>query len=547
MKDIEFNLLDEPWIRVMDGDCNVVELSLKDTIINAHKYKSLKGELPTQDIAVMRFILAVLHTIFSRVDENGEEESIDSKKDALKRWKALWDKGNFSEKAVCEYFEKWHERFWLFHPDRPFGQVAGLKSGTDYTSAKLNGEISESSNKIRLFASYSGEEKQSLTYSQTARWILYLNGYDDTSSKASKEEKERAKKEGREVLSTGAGWLGKLGLIFIKGNNLFETLMLNLVMINSGEVQSEQKPAWENETVSKRERFEIAMPDNLAELYTLQSRRLILVRNNDRVTGYKLIGGDFFQKENAFFDPMTVWRTPKKENQPYTPKRHDSSKQMWREFSVLYNGESNKCSGVVEWFQKYLCCYGLIPSSYIFQTAIASVEYGDKDFFVKNVFSDSLSMYTSLLSEAGNNWRNDIEIEIEKCDKLASAISFLARNIYIASGGSDASTESAENFAKAQLYYRLDKPFREWLRNINPDDDSESKADIIKRWQDTAIKTAFDYCDELAENASETAVVGHFVSSKSSDKELYSVPKSINIFKGQVRKIYKTESKEGEK
>ena len=38
MKDIEFNLLDEPWVRVMDGDCNVVELSLKDTIINAHKY-----------------------------------------------------------------------------------------------------------------------------------------------------------------------------------------------------------------------------------------------------------------------------------------------------------------------------------------------------------------------------------------------------------------------------------------------------------------------------------------------------------------------------
>lgn len=540
MKDIEFNLIDEPWVRVMDDNCNVVELSLKDAIINAHKYKSLKGELPTQDIAIMRIILAVLHTIFSRVDENGEEESIDSKKDALKRWKALWDKGKFSEKAVSDYFEKWHERFWLFHPDRPFGQVAGLKSGTDYTSAKLNGEISESSNKIRLFASYSGEKKQSLTYSQTARWIFYLNGYDDTSSKASKEEKEKAKKEGREVLSTGAGWLGKLGLIFIKGNNLFETLMLNLVMINSGEVQSEQKPAWENESVSKRERVEIAMPDNLAELYTLQSRRLILVRNNDRVTGYKLIGGDFFQKENAFFEPMTVWRTPKKENQPYTPKRHDSSKQMWREFSVLYNGESNKCSGVVEWFQKYLCYNGLIPASYIFQTAIASVEYGDKDFFVKNVFSDSLSMYTSLLSEVGNNWRNDIEIEIEKCDKLASAVSYLARNIYIASGGSDMSTESAGNLAKAQLYYKLDKPFREWLRNINPDDDSESKADVIKKWQDTAVKTAFDYCDELAGNSSETAVIGHFLQEKS-DKVLYSVPKAINIFKGQVRKIYKIE------
>ena len=539
MKDIEFNLLDEPWIRVMDGDCNVVELSLKDTIINAHKYKSLKGELSTQDIAVMRFILAVLHTIFSRVDENGEEESIDSKKDALKRWKALWDKGNFSEKAVCEYFEKWHERFWLFHPDRPFGQVAGLKLGTYCTSAKLNGEISQSGNKIRLFASYSGEEKQSLTYSQTARWLLYLNSYADTSLKPKSKDPN-----GEKLPSAKRGWLGQLGMVYLIGDNLFETLMLNLVMINSGEVQSEQNPIWEQDSISTSERVEITTPDNLAELYTVQFRRLLLERKENLVSGCLVLAGDFFGDDTAFKEPMTIW-TSKNDN--YFPKLHDSTKQMWREFSTLYIEKDNNVSGVVKWYQMICTQFNMMKQ---IRTAIVSLIYDEaqaSSLPVIDIFSDSLSMYTSLLSEAGNNWRNDIEIEIEKCDKLASAISFLARNIYIASGGSDASTESAENFAKAQLYYRLDKPFREWLRNINPDDDSESKADIIKKWQDTAIKTAFDYCDELAENASETAVVGHFVSSKSSDKELYSVPKSINIFKGQVRKIYKTESKEGEK
>ena len=37
------------------------------------------------------------------------------------------------------------------------------------------------------------------------------------------------------------------------------------------------------------------------------------------VIGYFLIGGDFFAKENAFVEPMTVWRTPSKASDPYNP------------------------------------------------------------------------------------------------------------------------------------------------------------------------------------------------------------------------------------
>lgn len=153
LNNVEFNLIDEPWIRVMDNECKMSEVSLKDVILNAHRYKSLSGELPTQDIALMRLILAVLHTVYSRVDENGDDALLDDEDEdeAIDRWKALWGKGRFSEKAISEYFDKWHERFWLFHTDRPFGQVAGLKIGTDYDAPKLNGEISESGNKTRFF------------------------------------------------------------------------------------------------------------------------------------------------------------------------------------------------------------------------------------------------------------------------------------------------------------------------------------------------------------------------------------------------------------
>ena len=536
MKEKEFNLIDEPWIRVMDENCEVVEISLLDAIINAHKYKRLSGELPTQDVAVMRLILAVLHTIVSRYDEYGDENDLeDSEDDALDRWKGLWEQGYFPENAVREYLEQWHERFWLFHPVRPFGQVAGLTSGTDYNSPKLNGEISESSNKIRLFSAYSGKEKSYLTYSQAARWLLYLNAYDDTSAKPTKEGKAKA---GGSLPSPGAGWLGKLGLIYITGNDLFETLMLNLVMINKDEVQSEQKPLWEYENISDGERTKIAIPDNLAELYTIQSRRLLLNRDNGEVISYKLLGGDFFDKENAFFEPMTVWRTPKKDGEDYNPKRHDSSRQMWREFSVMYNEENkNRRAGIVNWFET-LFGNACISKTYIMKTTIASVEYGDKDFFVKNVFIDSLSMHSEILSDVGKDWRSDIETEIQHCEDLAKEIGLFAQNLYIASGGSDNDTESIRSNAKSQLYYRLDVPFREWLISIKPDAMGDDKKGKIEEWHGKAKKIAFEYADELMENTAECALIGHMVNEK-----LFSAPRAKNKLYSQVNKIYERSDK----
>ena len=548
MNETEFNLLDEPWIRVMDISCKVHEVSLKNALINANKFKALSGELPTQDVAVMRLMLAVLHTVFSRVDENGNEAPLDEEDEdeALERWKALWDKGDFPEKAITEYFDKWHERFWLFHPERPFGQIADLKIGTDYDAPKLNGEISESSTKKRFFLLYSGTEKMTLTYPQAARWLLYVNAYDDTSSKPTKEGKEKA---GGKLPSPGIGWLGKLGLIYLTGNNLFETLMLNLVMINDDLVQYEQNPIWERDTVSSAERTEIPMPTDLAGLYSLQSRRIYLSREGDKVTSYKLLGGDFFEKENAFFEPMTVWSSPKKDTDAFNPKRHDSSKQMWREFAVLFNEKKNISAGVIKWFKNYLYGKGLIPRTYLMKTTVTAVEYGDKDFFVKNVFYDSLVMHSSLLTELGADWRNSIEIEISKCGELAGAIAYLAQNLYVASGGSNSKKDKhyteIPDAVKSQLYFHLDLPFREWLRSIDPECyDEKSKYEKQKLWQITAKSIAMTYAKELVSETVETALIGHKVKEKKGNKEktvIYSVPRAMNTFRSSLNKIYPKE------
>lgn len=236
MQEIEFNLLTEPWVRVRLPDNTVQEVSLTDALVHAQEYMDLAGEMPTQDAAMLRLLLAVLFTVFSRVNEVGEPEPLEDEEAALERWGALWELKHFPEQPIRDYLEQWKDRFWLFHPERPFWQVPEAAIGTEYGAAKLNGEMSESSNKIRLFPLYAGAGKTEMTYAQAVRWLLSVNGYDDTS----------AKPKGKGLPSVGAGWLGKIGYIQASGENLFETLMLNLTLLKDGtECWGENKPCWE--------------------------------------------------------------------------------------------------------------------------------------------------------------------------------------------------------------------------------------------------------------------------------------------------------------
>lgn len=338
MQEIEFNLLTEPWVRVRLPDNTVQEVSLTDALVHAQEYMDLAGEMPTQDAAMLRLLLAVLFTAFSRVNEVGEPEPLEDEEAALERWGALWELKRFPEQPIRDYLEQWKDRFWLFHPERPFWQVPEAAIGTEYGAAKLNGEMSESSNKIRLFPLYAGAGKTEMTYAQAVRWLLSVNGYDDTS----------AKPKGKGLPSVGAGWLGKIGYIQASGENLFETLMLNLTLLKDGtECWGENKPCWELDAPKSAERTEILQPDNPAQLLTLQSRRLLLHRENGKVDGFSLLGGDFFPRESAFVEQMTIWRnaTTKKNEPPvFVPCRHDAAKAVLAGVSVCVLQGRGQCS-----------------------------------------------------------------------------------------------------------------------------------------------------------------------------------------------------------
>ena len=546
MKDIEFNLLDEKWILVRKSDCTVDELSLTDALLKSHEYVELAGELPTQNVSILRLMLAVLHTVFSRYSPQGEPAPLYDSDDAEYRWKELWNAGRLPEKPIRDYLASVHDRFWLFHPERPFYQTEAAKIGTEYTASKLNGAVSESGNKIRLFCGCTGVQKSELSYSEAARWLLYVNNYDDTSSKP----------KGKNLPSPGAGWLGKLGLITIRGNNLFETLVYNLILLNHkrnfSEVWGPECPAWEPDVPNTAERAEIPMPDNLSELYTLQSRRLWLNRDdNEKVIGYNLLGGDFFEKVDAFIEPMTVWSKVKgneRAGEKFQPRRHDSSVQMWREFSYAFEtAEGSHIPGVVLW-TKYI--KQMLPESRkLISFSIASVQYGDKDFFVNDVFSDSLTFHTDLLTEIGEHWRAKITDEIKKCDESAAALRFLAKDIELAAGSAEDTVlkRAVVERAREQYYYEIDLPFRNWLERIDPNWEivSEQEEQALREWHETAKRIALRIGQELVESAGTAAIVGRTIEieKKKGNKITvhYSAPDAYRYFKVKLSKIYPKE------
>lgn len=529
-----FNLLDKPWIRVMLPDCTIKEISLTEALMQAHTFSSLAGEMPTQDMAVLRLLLAVLHTVFSRVDETGAPHPIRDEEDALDRWESLWKAGRFPEEPIREYLRTWRERFYLFHPEWPFYQVKEAANGTEYTAAKLNGTISESSNKIRIFSLRAGAEKTKLSFSEAARWLLYVNGYDDTSAKP--------KQKG--LPSPGVGWLGKLGLIAARGENLFETLLLNLVLLNEkGECWGKNVPVWELEKARTQERCEIAMPDNQAQLLTLQSRRLLLLQKDNQVVGYQLLGGDFFDKANAFSEQMTLWTyVAGKGNQPsyVQPKRHDASKKIWREFSSIFV-ETNETflPGVVLW-QRRLKNEGLLGERSMARFQVAGVQYGDKDFFVMDTFSDELRFHLSLLTNSGKVWRERILQELATIDAVAREVMYLGSNIERAVGGAG---NVWGKQLKEQFYDRIDIPFRKFLISVDAKDDIGKQEERQEAWHEQERQIAGRLAKEAASQAGPDAFVGRTITEKK-EKWHYSLPEALNAFYRSMGKLLKSTGKE---
>lgn len=385
----EYNLLDEPWISVVTDKGTTKSVGLKEFFRDAHKFIALAGDMPTQDFAVMRFLLAILHTVFSRYDAAGKayemleindrmqqvekvaEEDQEDYHDALmKTWQDLWNDGKFPD-IVNEYLEAWKDRFYLFDDKYPFYQVTeelfkdaclyANKKGSEengnkeYTNKNeptsidfktINRLISETGDKTAIFSMKKGKEGE-LTNAQLTRWIIHYMGYSTTPDKT--KFKSFDKITDIKKYDAPKGWLYSIGGLHYETDNLFKTLLLNFIIEHPREAYKYQiqTPAWELEPKENIKFYlKDGLIDNLARLYTDYSRAMKISYKKDKkgkkgkkdesVKGHgclKIVQLPILNKKNNLLECMTIWNNEKKEKVAQENKPYES---LWRNFGMIY-------------------------------------------------------------------------------------------------------------------------------------------------------------------------------------------------------------------
>ncbi|GAA3635801.1 type I-E CRISPR-associated protein Cse1/CasA [Lactobacillus hamsteri] len=540
MQEKSFNLVTDPWLKVFDNESHTEKtVSLVELFNYSQQYESLAGDMKAQDLAILRFLLAILTTVYSRfnaqdepydwlelddnyqlseeVDEDEDQDEIAD--DLLNTWKDLYQEKTFS-KIVIEYLEKYKSRFDLFG-DTPFYQVTQsvydenveakkrVAKGKGTVSVKqINRVISESNNSPSLFSPKSDEYKNRVNYAELARWLITYQNFTGVTDKTKYLSKEK--------FSVSSGWLYGLNPVFIKGKNLFETLMLNLVLVpqNSEDFEyKNQKPVWEYDDTSEflKNRVKGIFPDNLAELYTDWSRMLHIEWQEDQPTIFSA-GLPKFEYEDMpanYIEPMTTWRANKDGIRPATKSKNNLSVAMWRNFGnyISVSEDNDYQPGIVDWLQFLKVNEAISKTMQVNLCSIALISDGNATSqspyaeVVDNMKINAEVLFDSNSDEA-QRWPAIIEGVIETTQQVGTYYYWFIKEISELRSIKD---NSYANKLTEQFYDALNRPFYNWLAGLTNQDESGEK---ISQWQDVLNQIAFRQAQDTFRSATSLEIRG---------------------------------------
>jgi CRISPR system Cascade subunit CasA len=305
-----FNLLDEPFIPAYTS-AGRRACSLREALLAAHEVREVRAASPLVTAALHRLLLAVLHRNFGPA--------------SVTQWRRLWDGGSFPAGPLEEYFSRWHGRFDLFDKDRPFFQDPAFRAKSPAGINQLVRELSRGNN-ATLFDHTFEEPPPSLPPAEVARALVAEQAFAVGGGKS------------EQGYTTSAPLVGGV-VVLVRGESLFETLLLNLVRYRyDGEEEQPvpggegDRPAWERDG---RPGEGGPAPDGYLDYLTWQSRSIHLYPEPDgHVRSMSFAQGRKFAPEKGLYDPMVAYkRDPESGDRPV---RLTERKALWRESAALF-------------------------------------------------------------------------------------------------------------------------------------------------------------------------------------------------------------------
>jgi CRISPR system Cascade subunit CasA len=302
-----FNLLHERWIPVVKEDWQRSEVSLIELFKTWESLREIQAENPPTTLALYRFLLAILHRAYDGPRNVDHWEEIQA------------DKG----KRAIAYLREWHDRFDLLHPTHPFMQDTSITredAGEVYLAAVLHGN-----NTSTVFCHEHLWSGSSLSIPEAARLLLRLHMFD-----------VGGRKTGSAISAAVIPTMDAANVL-VRGQNLHETLMFNLMEYNPSRempspVQGEDLPTWEQKSANLKERI----PSGYIDYLTYQWRRVRLFSEGDRVERVAVHAGDRLPKDLS----ATQWECgiayAKTKKGTFTI-RLNLQRSLWRDFRLSPN------------------------------------------------------------------------------------------------------------------------------------------------------------------------------------------------------------------
>lgn len=315
-----FNLVDEPWVPCIMPNGTLQELSLRDVLAHAHTLRELGGETPLVNAALYRLLLAVVHHVFGP----GPGETPDS-------WADLWERGAWDSARLDAYWAKWRHRFDLFDPEHPFYQREHPKASPKSVISLIY-ELA-SGNNPAFFDHHTEEVGATLSPAEAARAVITaqafgLGGLSPVSG---------------ERFTDGPAARGITFLV--KGDTLFQTLMLNLLPYPDTETfahhtKDRDCPAWAMEDPFQPDR---GIPFGYLDYLTWQNRRILLLPECDaegRVVVRTMKLGPGLRLDASVMDPLKHYHGSPKTG--WRVLRFQEDRALWRDSAAVLNVQAQK-------------------------------------------------------------------------------------------------------------------------------------------------------------------------------------------------------------
>jgi len=520
MKNPEFNLLDEAWIPVRLLDGTIADVGLLELLRRTTDIADLACELPTQSIAIQRLVLAIAY----RVAPPGDARD----------WARQWDDGAPTERMI-EYLERWRDRFYLFGGRFPFMQVADLRTAKDSVSG-LEKLIADVPNGEQFFTTRHGRALACIPPSEAARWLVHAQAYDPSGIRSGAVGDSQVK--GGKGYPIGPSWCGHLGLVWLKGKDLDETLVLNLIPADAAGLRGVESStewgacSWEAAEPENAVRGDYSLLDPLGtprdvsipRLLTWHSRRIRLVGDSSGVTGVVLAQGDkLAPQEMRLYEPQSLWRysTPqskKFKTDVYMPRKFEAGRALWRNLPGTLPTVTTVQGVDKQPKQEFLPSAtlsfhyqldnALIEATYpkVMRIQAVGVTFGPQEATFDDIYSDELTLSVAVMRVEREDLSAEIDRQVRLTEEIARDVGTLAANLARAAGESgDGAGDGARDRAKELFFSAVDTDFRTWLSQV---DGHESARDAGRRWERALRQHATDIQAELVRGASSSAIIG---------------------------------------